>query len=60
MVLTIEEIAEKINPVIEQHDVSKVWLFGSYARGDADENSDIDRVVDSLRIKDYDELFDLQ
>ena len=26
--------------------VNKVWLFGSYARGDADDSSDIDMLVD--------------
>lgn len=42
MVLTIDEIREKIRPICEQYKVEKVWLFGSYARGEAREDSDVD------------------
>ena len=31
--------------------MNKVWLFGSYARGDADESSDIDVLVDIEYVK---------
>lgn len=42
MVYTIDEIKAKIEPIAKQYNVSKVYLFGSYARGEEDENSDID------------------
>ena len=42
MVYTIDEIKVKINPIAKQYNLSKVFLFGSYARGEEDENSDID------------------
>ena len=42
MILTIDEIREKIRPICEQYKVEKVWLFGSYARGEAREDSDVD------------------
>lgn len=42
MILTMEEIKEKIRPVCEQYGVKKLFLFGSYARGDATDDSDID------------------
>ena len=42
MVYTIDEIKAKINPIAKQYNLSKVYLFGSYARGEEDENSDID------------------
>ncbi|GFH42359.1 hypothetical protein Hs30E_09100 [Lactococcus hodotermopsidis] len=41
-VLTIDEIKAKVAPIAEKYKISKIWLFGSYARGEADENSDID------------------
>ena len=42
MVYTIDEIKAKIEPIAKQYNLSKVYLFGSYARGEEDENSDID------------------
>ena len=39
---TIEEIREKVIPIAKKYDVKKISLFGSYARGEADENSDVD------------------
>lgn len=34
MVYTIDEIKAKIEPIAKQYNVSKVYLFGSYARGE--------------------------
>lgn len=42
MIYTIDEIREKIRPICEQYKIEKVWLFGSYARGEAREDSDVD------------------
>ena len=42
MILSIDEIREKIRPICEQYKIEKVWLFGSYARGEAREDSDVD------------------
>ena len=42
MILTIDEIRAKIRPICEQYKIEKVWLFGSYARGEACEDSDVD------------------
>ena len=42
MILSIDEIREKIRPICEQYKIEKVWLFGSYARGEASEDSDVD------------------
>ena len=39
---TIETIREKVIPIAKKYGVKKISLFGSYARGDADEQSDID------------------
>ena len=42
MVYTVEQIKDKIVPIAKQYDLSKIYLFGSYARGEADGKSDID------------------
>ena len=46
MILTREQIHTIISEYFAEKPVKKVWLFGSYARGEADENSDIDFLVD--------------
>ncbi len=55
-VYTIEEIAAAVKPVAEKYGIEKVWLFGSYARGEATEDSDVDLLVDSKRIMNMFEL----
>ena len=45
--LSIEEIKSYIIPVVEKYPIEKVILFGSYARGDASDTSDVDLVVES-------------
>ena len=46
MIYSIEEITEKIRPIAEKHKLTEVYLFGSYARGDATEKSDVDLLID--------------
>lgn len=47
----IEEIKAIIRPIARKYGVSRVYLFGSYARGDATENSDVDLRVDKGSLK---------
>jgi len=55
-VLTQEKIREAVQTIAPQYGIDRVYLFGSYARGDATEESDVDfRVVEGDRIT----LFDL-
>lgn len=49
-VYKIEEIAERVRPIAERYGVGKIYLFGSYARGEATEESDIDLLVDAENI----------
>ena len=42
----IPEIQKKLHPVFEQAPVYRAVLFGSYAKGQATERSDIDIVID--------------
>jgi len=39
---SLEELKEIIVPIAEKYHISKVYLFGSFARGDYNEQSDID------------------
>ena len=42
---SIEEITRRIAPVAEKYQLPAVYLFGSYARGDATADSDVDLLV---------------
>lgn len=44
---TIDEIRHRITPVARKYGLAAVWLFGSYARGDATAESDVDLLVDT-------------
>ena len=46
MVYTIDEIKERIAPIAAKYGLPAVYLFGSYARGEANEDSDVDILVD--------------
>ena len=41
-VLTIKQIRERIKPIMAKHNINEVYLFGSYARGEANRDSDVD------------------
>ena len=47
MVYSLEQIRDIIVPIAEKHKLKAVYLFGSYARGEATESSDIDLIVDT-------------
>ena len=56
-VLTIKQIKERIKPIMVKHKVEDVYLFGSYARGEANRDSDVDIYCSSGDIKSlYDEV----
>lgn len=44
---TIASVTEALRPVFEHHNVKRAVLFGSVAKGTADEHSDVDLLVDS-------------
>ena len=56
-VLTIEEIRSALAEICKDSSVNRIWLFGSYARNEADSESDIDLIVDLDRALDI-EIFD--
>lgn len=45
-VLKIDSIIDAITPILVSNDVSVCYLFGSYAKGRAKGNSDVDLLVD--------------
>ena len=47
MVYTLEEIARRVRPVAERYRLRAVYVFGSYARGEAREDSDVDLLIDA-------------
>ena len=47
MIYTLDEIKKRILPVIEKYNIPAMYLFGSYARGEATEESDLDFLVDT-------------
>lgn len=44
--LTTEQIKQTVTDYFKDKPVKKVYLFGSYARGEADESSDVDLLLD--------------
>lgn len=46
MCFTIEEIKEKALPIAKAHGVKSLYLFGSYARGQATDESDVDFYIE--------------
>lgn len=49
-IYTFNELVNVISPIAERHNVSRVYLFGSYARGEADEQSDIDLRIEAPQL----------
>lgn len=47
MVYTFQEIQSHVLPIIQKYRIPSMYLFGSYARGDATEESDLDFLVDT-------------
>ena len=58
-VLTIKQIKERILPVLAKHQIHEVYLFGSYSRGEATRNSDVDIYCESGDIKSLYDCVDL-
>jgi predicted nucleotidyltransferase len=46
-VLSFLTIKEEVSAVAKKYDISKIYLFGSYVKGEATENSDIDLYMES-------------
>ena len=63
MIYTIDEIKHIAIPIIKTYGITKVSLFGSYAKGKATSSSDIDFIIDKgdlIGIKYFSLLEDLE
>lgn len=47
MIYSLDDIIRRITPVVQAYGIRSVYLFGSYARNEATEQSDIDLLVDT-------------
>ena len=50
-IYAVNEISSIAAPILEAFGVERAWVFGSYARGDATENSDIDLKIEGGQIR---------
>ena len=48
MIYSVEELKQRIAPVAEKYGLREVYLFGSYARNEATEQSDVDILIDRV------------
>jgi predicted nucleotidyltransferase len=46
MIYSIDELKELVEPIAKKYKIKAVWVFGSYARGEATEESDVDFLMD--------------
>ena len=49
-IYTVDEIREIVIPIAKKHGVAALYLFGSYARGEATAESDVDFLLDGGKI----------
>ena len=46
-IFTFDEIKQRLQPILAEHQIRQAILFGSYGKGTATKNSDVDLLVDS-------------
>lgn len=46
MILTVDELKNRIAPIAKKYELRAVYLFGSYARNEATDDSDVDILID--------------
>jgi len=59
MLYTLDEIRDRLTPIFQEKGVIRAVLFGSYAKGEATEESDVDIVAhvdDDMDILDFAEI----
>lgn len=47
MIYSVDEIQQCAAPLIKKYDIPALYLFGSYARGEATDDSNMDFLVDT-------------
>ena len=51
MIYTIEEIKNKAIPIVKSYGLKRLCLFGSYAKGNATDDSDLDFIMDKGKVR---------
>ena len=51
MIYTIEEIKRIAIPIVEEYGVVRLSIFGSYARDEANDDSDLDFLIDKGELR---------
>jgi len=46
MIYTKDEIRRRVTPIAEKYNLRTIYIFGSYARNEATEDSDVDILID--------------
>lgn len=54
--LTIEQIKKAVTKIGKKYGIKNAYLFGSYARGEAKDDSDVDIIIDGGKIRTMFEL----
>ena len=55
--LTIDEIRKAVCKIGKRYGIKNAYLFGSYAKGTASENSDVDLMIDKGGLRTYKDFF---
>ena len=50
-IYSVGEIRDIVNPIASRYGIERMYLFGSYARGEAKAESDIDLRVDTGKLR---------
>ena len=53
-IYTIDEIKKRFEEVTKKYEIDEAYLFGSYARGNATPESDVDFYIKADRVKGWD------
>ena len=58
--MTTDEVINNVMPVLQQYPIKRAALFGSFARGDNSDASDVDMIVDFIEgVTLFDNFYDL-
>ena len=57
-IYTQEELIEMLTPIFKQYPIKRAALFGSYARGEQQDDSDLDLLLEYEISKDLPDFFD--
>ena len=57
--LTVEKIQAIVSKIGKQYGIKRAYLFGSYAKNKATDNSDVDLIIDKGKVHTFKDFFRL-